>query len=944
VTAHRSTSAAQVVGAAAARLGSAPDLAGTLQGIAAAARTALGADRATCYANEVETQVVSAVYTTEDDPKRRAFLERTVGQGADALPIWRLHLAQEDPLLAIEDVQSHPAVPRELAERLRSGAFIGVRLEHLSVRADGAPALLGTLFCSYGSPRRFSAAERQAARGLANLAAMALANARLQAETAQSLEENRSLAAEQAALRRVATQVAAEGPPEAVFAQAAEEVAGLLGVDCGLVARFDSDSAVPVGWWSAQGGPLEVESFPLDGEGALAQVARTGRVARVRDYAPLAQTRDPVGRIARGGGYRSGVAVPVHVGGLLWGGLLAASTGEAPVSAAAEARLERFAELVALAIGNAEARARLAAQAASDPLTGLANHRTFFERLNAETGRARRHGASVGLVLIDLDHFKRVNDHHGHQVGDRVLLEAAGRLGALAREEDTLARIGGEEFAWLLPETGAQAAWEAAERARSAIAAEPFPVAGKVTMSAGVAELGPDGTVNELFRAADAALYWAKSQGRDACVPYTPEHQEAFAARAPGAATRLTPTVERLLALVREQIGLAVAAVGEFDEGTAILRHLVGDAAAFGLHAGQEVPLEQTYCHLVARGRLPNLVRDTRRDERVRDLPVTATMNIGAYLGVPITLPGGRHYGTLFCLSPRAEPALGERDVRQLRIVAGMLGEELKREEYAGSARRNRQQRIRRVLDGEGLSVVLQPIVDLNGGRVVFAEALSRFGDEPYRSPDVWFAEAADLGLGVELELAAVRAALAHADALPPGVRLSLNVSPEALCAPELAELLAAVPGQRLALELTEHAPVDDYATLEPALEAQRRRGVLLKIDDAGAGFSTLKHVLRLRPDVIKLDLSLSRDIDTDPVRRALAASLVAFAREIDAGIVAEGIETRAELEALRALGVTMGQGYYLARPGDGPVPGRVALAPVEAPERPAVRRDAARA
>ena len=184
------------------------------------------------------------------------------------------------------------------------------------------------------------------------------------------------------------------------------------------------------------------------------------------------------------------------------------------------------------------------------------------------------------------------------------------------------------------------------------------------------------------------------------------------------------------------------------------------------------------------------------------------------------------------------------------------------------------------------------------------------------------------MGLGVELELVAIRAALARLDALPAGVRLSLNVSPAALLTPELVEALAAVPGARLALELTEHAPVEDYAALGAALAGLRSRGVQLMIDDAGAGFASLRHVLGLHPDAIKLDLSLTRDIDSDPVRRALAASLVAFAREIGATIVAEGIETRAELEALRALGVTHGQGYYLARPGPGPgpVPGRVAL------------------
>ena len=208
--------------------------------------------------------------------------------------------------------------------------------------------------------------------------------------------------------------------------------------------------------------------FPFDGGGALAQVARTGQVARIADYKTLAD--DHVGRLVESRGYRSGVAAPVRVGGQLWGALLAATTRPIPIDAEAEARLERFAELVALAIGNAEAQARLIAQAANDPLTGLANHRTFFERLDAEVRRARRRGDPLSLVIFDLDHFKRVNDTHGHLVGDGVLAEMAARLASLARVEDTLARIGGEEFAWLLPDTDARAAWLAGERARRAIA------------------------------------------------------------------------------------------------------------------------------------------------------------------------------------------------------------------------------------------------------------------------------------------------------------------------------------------------------------------------------------------------------------------------------------------------------------------------------------------
>ena len=179
----------------------------------------------------------------------------------------------------------------------------------------------------------------------------------------------------------------------------------------------------------------------------------------------------------------------------------------------------------------------------------------------------------------------------------------------------------------------------------------------------------------------------------------------------------------------------------------------------------------------------------------------------------------------LCCLSPRPEPALGEGDVRLLRIVAGMLGEELEREQRDQPSGAASASASRRVLEGEGLSVVLQPIVELAGGRVVAAEALSRFAAEPRRPPDAWFAEAAAVGLGVELELAAIRAALERLDALPAGVRLSLNASPAALLAPELVEALAAVPGARLALELTEHAPVADYAALGAALAGHARAG-----------------------------------------------------------------------------------------------------------------------
>lgn len=179
----------------------------------------------------------------------------------------------------------------------------------------------------------------------------------------------------------------------------------------------------------------------------------------------------------------------------------------------------------------------------------------------------------------------------------------------------------------------------------------------------------------------------------------------------------------------------------------------------------------------------------------------------------------------------------------------------------------------------------------------------------------MWFADAADVGLGLQLELAAIRMSLLHIDHLPPDAYLAVNASPATIVSPELLGLLTSAPRGRVMLEVTEHALVPSYEELGHALEGLREVGVRLAIDDAGAGFASLKHILNLHPDVIKLDMSLTRGIDADPARRALASALLAFGSEISAEIVAEGIETVAELETLRALGVPYGQGYYLGRP-----------------------------
>jgi EAL domain-containing protein (putative c-di-GMP-specific phosphodiesterase class I)/CheY-like chemotaxis protein len=227
-----------------------------------------------------------------------------------------------------------------------------------------------------------------------------------------------------------------------------------------------------------------------------------------------------------------------------------------------------------------------------------------------------------------------------------------------------------------------------------------------------------------------------------------------------------------------------------------------------------------------------------------------------------------------------------------------------------------RRARVADAIRDGALRMVFQPIVDLAGGHTVGVEALARFDCDPRRSPAEWFAEAAEVDLGVELDLAAIGASLGALDWLPPDVFLSLNLSPATAISGRIHEALRGVPTDRIVLELTEHTRIDDYDVLRVALDELRQQGARVAVDDAGSGYAGLEQILRLRPDIVKLDLEFTRTIDADPVRRALATSLVTFGRDTGEVIIAEGIETAEEFDTLERLGVCWGQGFYLARPG----------------------------
>ncbi len=333
----------------------------------------------------------------------------------------------------------------------------------------------------------------------------------------------RELLLQQAALRELAIAVAEMRAPEVIYELVAKHAAEITGLHTASVIRFRVDRVGEiVGSWGA-GNRHTGSLISLDGPEGAGLVARSGRPARLEGTdAALLPSVNGGGPLSLGP-LPGGVAVPIAVQRELWGCVVVTARDQALMPDDLEERLTMFADLVGLAIANTDSSARLLSQATSDPLTGLLNHRAFQDRVESEVGRALRYARPLSLVLLDLDFFKSINDAYGHQAGDAVIMQAARLLEAGARAGDVLGRIGGDEFSMLLPETTEEDALPIAQRWAAQFRAGPVGVAHHLTMSAGVCDLAHANGSKELLRLADGALYWAKSQGRDTVVAYTPD-------------------------------------------------------------------------------------------------------------------------------------------------------------------------------------------------------------------------------------------------------------------------------------------------------------------------------------------------------------------------------------------------------------------------------------
>lgn len=374
-------------------------------------------------------------------------------------------------------------------------------------------------------------------------------------------------------------------------------------------------------------------------------------------------------------------------------------------------------------------------------------------------------------------------------------------------------------------------------------------------------------------------------------------------------------SLDKILRAVRTHLGMEVGFVSEFSNGRRIFRNVETADGKRCIEVGGSDPLEESYCHWIANGTLPQLIRDPAEHPFTESFAVTKALPVGAHLSVPIRLRDGRIYGTFCCFSTRPDPTLTERDLATMQAFAQIAAEQIQTALDTDQEGQVKLKRIAAILKERALDIVYQPAIRLDNPGIEFVEALARFRCKPYEPPDQWFAAAAEVGLGTELEMLAVDTALDGLRSLPETAVVSINISPQTVISAEFLKVASEMPLDRIILEITEHQAISLYEPVLKTLDPLRRQGLRIAVDDAGAGYSSFEHILKLRPDLIKLDMALSRGIDHDPSRRALAAALVWFAREIGSKLVAEGVETARELRTLRDLGVKIVQGHLLAKP-----------------------------
>jgi EAL domain-containing protein (putative c-di-GMP-specific phosphodiesterase class I) len=371
-----------------------------------------------------------------------------------------------------------------------------------------------------------------------------------------------------------------------------------------------------------------------------------------------------------------------------------------------------------------------------------------------------------------------------------------------------------------------------------------------------------------------------------------------------------------VLSVMRTHMKMEVAFVSRVSDGRRYFEHVDADLGFCPVAVGESDEIADSYCGRVLTGQIPGLIIDAAREPGVSDLEATWSLPVGSHLSVPVHTEDGGVFGTLCCFSRHVNPDLTADDLEAMRLFAAIVGKHLEPIVARQRSKTLAQERITEVLDEGRIAMALQPIVDLRLGEVCGYEALARFPGTPSLPPNAWFEVAEQVGMGTALESAAVHAALRQLPRIPEECSLAVNVSATALMgSASIPELFGGAHGHRLVLELTEHQQIADQEHLLAVLSRVREAGVRIAVDDAGSGYAGLERILSLAPEVLKLDRTLVHGVAGHPGRQAMCEAMARFTDRTGARLVAEGIETQQDLDVLRALGVTHGQGFLLGRP-----------------------------
>ncbi|WP_338241412.1 sensor domain-containing phosphodiesterase [Aurantiacibacter hainanensis] len=374
------------------------------------------------------------------------------------------------------------------------------------------------------------------------------------------------------------------------------------------------------------------------------------------------------------------------------------------------------------------------------------------------------------------------------------------------------------------------------------------------------------------------------------------------------------PGIDRILETVRGHLGLEIAFVSRYVEGEQReLTHVSSDLD-LPMGVGFREDRADSYCWHILHGRLPELIQDPSDHPLTKTLGITDFLPVGCHVNTPLRLADGTVWGSFCALGREPRRDMNPRDLEILKSFAGLVGERIETALQEDVLLRQARQRVEAMLDGHAITMFQQPIHELSSGRPVGVECLARFPDLNKRGPEAWFEDAERAGLGNDLEMTAVRCALETVDQVPDGIYAAINASPATILSGRLRETLREAGARNLVIEITEHQEVEDFDALGREISALKEFAKIA-IDDVGTGYAGLRHLIELQPDILKMDMVLTRNINDDPARRAICAAMVQFARDIGAKLVAEGIETEDEKSAMTDLGVDYGQGFLFARP-----------------------------